>query len=205
MKKSFGIVLLAIVGGGVMCGCNQTQDQTQNEAKNHNLAALRELASKYGATQDWETALTNRTGVLTIDVQDALLNKSAPLEFTAELADVRREGDHIVARFDAHTDAPISLSLRLICTEDQRKILTHKEARFAIVADIQKVVKQGDLNIADATRDENGQIDDVTVEANWDTDTYCATGTCLDLRKLRKLDVTRTAMPYRNSGIDLAN
>jgi hypothetical protein len=181
-SKLISLAVSALVGGGVLCGCRQKEHQTQNQA------TLHDLAIKYAATQDWEKALTNKTRVFTIDVQDALLNKSTAFEFTGTLEDVRRDGGHVVAHFTVPTAAGFSLSLSLTCTEDQRKILTHSwPDHYAIIADIQKVVKQGDLNVVVAARDESGEIEEQTFEVNWDTDTYWVTGTCRDLRALDKL------------------
>jgi hypothetical protein len=180
--RLIAFVILAFVGGGVLDGCNQKEQQTQNEAKLHDSNTLHDLAVKYSAVQDWEKPLTNNTSPFTIDVQDALLNKSAPLEFTGNLVDIRRDGGHIVAVFTVSIQTPVSLLLRLTCTEDQRKILTAKGKSYAIIADVQKVVKQGDLTV-DIDRDEDGVVDQ-TFNVDWDTDKYWLTGTCLDLKKL---------------------
>jgi hypothetical protein len=180
---------LAVIGGAAWYFLHQHQSQVRE----HRTAQIRQqqkdasivaLALKYNASQDWQKTLTNKTALFTVDVQDALLNKSAPLEFTGDLVDIRRDGGRIVADFTVHTAAGFLLWLRLICTEDQRKILTDKDARYAIIADIQKVLKQGDLNIVSAVRDENGDFDDPTYEVNWDSDTYWVSGACLDLKKL---------------------
>jgi len=180
----------ALVGGGLLYGCHQDGDQTQqeqahkNETKIHNLAILHDLAAKYSATQDWEKPFTNRPSVFTIDVQDAFLNKTTPLEFTGRLEDIHREAGHVVADFSSYA-APISLSLRLICTQDQRKILTDKAARFAIIANIQTVMKPGGFTVNGGYGEEG--IEDPIFDADWASDTYWVTGTCLDLKKLEKL------------------
>jgi len=179
MKKHFGIALLGLVG---VVACNRSEESTSPAVQREK--TLHALAIKNNAVEDWEKSFTNKIGLFTIDLQDTFLNKSAPFEFTGTLEDIRREAGHVVADFYSYAAPEISLSLRLICTEDQRKILTDKGKTYAVIAAIQKVVKQGDLSVVSASRDENGQIDDATFEANWDTDTYCVTGTCLDLSKL---------------------
>ena len=190
MEKYFGIAVWALVGSAALCGCNQNHEQKQNaEAEVHDLAAkflaakyditqAKYLAAKYGATHDWEKFLTHKKIVFTIDVQDAFLNKSAPLEFIADPVDIRWDGVHIVADFTVPSAAGFSFLLRLTCTDDQRKVLTDRQANYAIIAKIEKVTKQGDLNITD--------LEDQTIEANWDTDAYWVTGTCLDLSKLNE-------------------
>jgi hypothetical protein len=180
---------LAVIGGVAWYFIHQHLTQVREQhtieiRQQQKDASIAALALKYNAAQDWENLLTNKTSVFKIDVQDAFLNKSTPFEFTGTLEDVGREGGHIVADFTVHTGALISLSLRLICSDDQRKVLTHKGARYAIIANIQKVMKQGDLSIVSAARDENGDFDDPTYEVNWDSDTYWVTGNCLDVRKL---------------------
>jgi hypothetical protein len=177
----FTILTLA---SGILCGCSQNQDQVQNDAKNHDAATLHDLAVKYSATSDWQKTLTNKTSAFTIDVQDALVHKAAPLELSGNLVDVRREGDHIVAVFDVSITASFSLSLCLICSEEQRAILTDKRTSYAIIANIHKVVKQGALNVVGASSGENGELEDAAFDVDWDTETYWVTGNCLDLKKL---------------------
>jgi hypothetical protein len=190
MKNTFVLFVcaaLTLVGSGVLFGCHQKGDQAaqkqahKNEAKLHDLATLHDLAAKYGAIQDWEKPLDNKTNVFTIDVQDALLNTPAPLEFTGALFDIRREGGHIVAHFLALASFP--LSLNLACTEDQHRILTDREATYAIIAEIQNVTKLEGLNV-NGLNIEKGVVEHPTFDVNWETDTYCATGKCLDVRKL---------------------
>ncbi len=177
------VATLALVSGVLSC-CNHTEHRHQVRRAALHDVALHDLAAKYRAIQDWDKPLTNRTGVFTIDVQDALLNKSAPLEFTGYLVDIRRDGGDIVADFTVSTAASFSLSLRLNCTEYQRKLLTGELASYAIIANIQKVAKQGDLEIASATRDENGDFDAPTFEINWDADTYWVIRICVALKKV---------------------
>jgi hypothetical protein len=194
MKQFFdrcvGFAVLALVVGGVLFwflrarAINLRAAAAETAAHVQREKTVHDFGVKYNSIQDWEKSFTNKASVFTIDVQDAFLNKSAPLEFTGRLEDIHREAGHVVADFSSYA-APISLSLRLICTEDQRKILTDKAARFAIIANIQTVMKPGGFTVNGDYGEEG--IEDPIFDADWASDTYWVTGTCLDLKKLQKL------------------
>jgi hypothetical protein len=186
MKKYSGVAILALVGLGAwvfMWLAPHLRDRSKESASHlQRETTLNALALEHKAIQDWEKTFTNKTSVFTIDVQDGFLNKSAPLEFTGTIEDIRREEGNIVALFTISNTAPFSILLRVICSEEQRKVLTDKSATYAIIADIQKVSKPDGLNVE--TDFDEGRFIGQFFAVDWDTDTYWVTGACLDLKKL---------------------
>ena len=189
MKKTWGeflpVAVIALIALGLFWW-NHREHPKATTGQFQRESTLHALALEHNAFEDWEKSFTNRTSVFTIDLQDTFLNKSKPFEFTGKLEDIRRDGPQIVALFTVDTPPHFSISLRLICSEEQRRILTGKPGSYAIIAEIHKVMKpDGLIAFTAENSDENGIVDQ-TFDVDWDTDTYWVAGKCVDVRKFNE-------------------
>jgi hypothetical protein len=187
MSKSWNkfivVTLLGIGSYFALNGCQRNDDHDQDEARNaakkHELDTLHAFAIKSGAIEGWETPFTNQFSGSTIDVQDTFLNKSAPFEFTGELVDVYREKGHIMALFTVDSAISFTISLRVICSEAQRKVLTQNPGLYAIIANVQELSKPGTFMAVNPADEEQ------TFDIDLHTTTYWLFGRCIDVQELK--------------------